>query len=118
MYPTIEIRARICLRLGWCPTVGRYPWRSEYFLSEKRRNDISSFCSCPAGKDTHTQRFYRDHYDDLSGMCTNGVIIASGQVGHYPPIMLWDSGAGAWEGTSENAQLEFGPPHGRLKLLV
>ena len=61
-------------------------------------------------KDTHTQRFYRDHYDDLSGMCApecNYRIRSGRALSTYHAL---DSRCQHMGRTSENAQLEFGPP--------
>ena len=39
----------------------------------------------------HTQRFFDKHDDDVSGMCIHpdGEIVATGQVGHAPELIIW-----------------------------
>ena len=99
---------------GWCPTVGgdTHGDQNIFYLKNGEIIYPASAVMVMYNKTTHTQRFYRDHFDDISGMAIhpNGVIVATGQVGHGPPIMVWDSGAGTWEGTAENAELLAGGP--------
>ena len=99
---------------GWCPTVGgdTHGDQNIFYLKNGELIYPASAVLVMYDKKTHTQRFYRDHDDDISGIAIhpNGVVVATGQVGHGPPINIWDSGAGTWSGTAENAELLAGGP--------
>ena len=43
-------------------------------------------------KDTHTQRFYNEHFDDITALAIHPErnIVATGEIGPYPLISVWD----------------------------
>jgi WD40 repeat protein len=61
-------------------------------------------------KKTNTQKFFTDHYDDVTCLVSFDTLIATGQVGKRPLISIWDSKTQALKGAI-NSPLRKGISH-------
>ena len=93
---------------GWTPTIGgtNHGDQNIFYLRSLELIYPASAVVVMYNTDQHSQRFFFGHDDDVSSIAVhpNGVVVASGQVGHAPPIILWDSGAGRSSSTDSTEQ--------------